>query len=293
MHPDAAEITDDLARSLVDAQLPRWADLPLRRLPPLGTDHQLFRLGEELLLRLPIIGWAADQAGRDARWLPVLAPHLPVAVPVPVAVGDPDVDYPYRWSVVPWIEGENAPDDGLRDVTVARELAAFVEALHGIDPSGGPVKEGLDRGVPLAARDEVTRDALARCGDRVDAAVVTAAWEDALAVPAYDTEPVWIHGDLHEGNLLLRDGHLAGVIDWGALGLGDPAPDYATAWLLLRGPARAAFRDATGVDDATWQRARGWALSVSLMEIPYYWDRSPAIAAKALSCVGEVLTSDA
>ena len=289
MHPDQVEITEPTVRGLLGRQLPEYAGLPLAPVAEHGTDHVLFRLGDELLVRLPVYAASADQAASDARWLPLLAPHLPVAVPVPVALGEPDATYPFPWSVVPWLPGET-PDSGNADPhLLAADLAAFVRALHAVDPAGGPLKTGTSRGAPIRGWDDAVREAVDQAGDRLDRARVLAAWDDCLAAPDWPGDPVWIHGDLLAGNLLVRDGRLSAVIDFGALGLGDPAPDLQPAWSTLPAHVRAEFRDAVGYDDDTWRRGRGWALGPALTGIPYYWDTVPAFAQRGLRTVAAVL----
>jgi aminoglycoside phosphotransferase (APT) family kinase protein len=249
----------------------------------------LFRLGDDMVVRMPRIEWAADQAESDGRWLPVLAPHLPLAVPAPLAVGAPGEGFPWPWSVAPWLPGEN-PAEGNYDVEAAAvRLAEFVIALRGIDTTGGTLKTGTYRGVPLAARDELTRNAIVELGDRVDGPRVTKAWDRAMAAAAWTEPPVWIHGDLMEGNLLVRDRRLSAVIDFGALGLGDPAVDLIPAWDVFEVTGRSAFREAIGCDEDMWERGRGWVLSMSIVGMPYYWDSAPDYAADAVRDLNRLL----
>ncbi|WP_154402903.1 phosphotransferase, partial [Nocardioides speluncae] len=179
-HESEIETDPELVRRLLASQFPQWAELPVRRLPVGGTDHTLYRIGEDLLARMPRIGWATDQAESDQRWLPLLAPRLPLAVPAPVGLGEPGEGFPWRWTVVPWLAGENPANGNLDLEQAAVDLAGFVKALAGCDPAGGPAKNGTSRGVPLAARDELTRGAIAELGDRVDSRVVTEVWARAL-----------------------------------------------------------------------------------------------------------------
>ncbi|AEG42916.1 aminoglycoside phosphotransferase family protein [Isoptericola variabilis] len=287
LHDDEIRVTADDVRRLVRAQLPRWADLPVRPVAEAGTDHRLFGLGDELVARMPKIGWAAEQAASDAQWLPRLAPHLPLTVPAPVALGEPDDGYPFAWSVVPWLPGEAAADPldpaashNLDLDAAAEQLGAFVAALREVEPAGGPVKDGTGRGVPLARLDRSVREAIAASGTRIDGRAATRAWERALEADPYDGPPRWLHGDLIPGNLLVERGRLTAVIDWGALGLGDPAADLTPAWQLFSGRSRAAFREASGVghtlDEAAWERGKGWVLVQAVVALPYYWDRWPA-----------------
>lgn len=280
MHADEVAVPVSLVRTLVDRQYPEWGELPLRPVAEFGTDHKLFRLGDELLVRMPVYGGSADQAASDAAWLPRLAPHLPVDLPVPLAVGEPDVDYPFQWSVVRWLPGVTLDRADVDPVHVAEHLAAFVLALRDVDPAGGPAKSGTARGVPLDPAWEVERridQELADPGERVLARRV---WHSALEAGPWTGDPRWIHGDLLEGNLLVDEGRLSAVIDWGALGVADPAPDVAPAWTLFEGRARERYRDLLGVDDATWARARAWVMLPALSGLSYYATSVPAFTAR-------------
>jgi aminoglycoside phosphotransferase (APT) family kinase protein len=279
MHPDEVDTDADLVGRLLAAQFPQWAGLPVRRVESTGTDNAMFRIGTELCVRLPRIEWAVESLQREQRWLPVLATQLPLAVPVPVGVGAPTEEYPYPWSVLPWTVGDPAtrhrladPESGLDPVAAAVDLAGFLKALHAADTSGTPAPAVSSRGMPVTERDEEVREAVAELADlgaELDAAAVLAAWECVMDAPAWTGDPVWIHADLQGGNLIARDGRLAAVIDF-APSVGDPAVDLLPAWNLFHGEARTAFREALGVDDVTWERGRGWALSVALVALPYY-----------------------
>jgi aminoglycoside phosphotransferase (APT) family kinase protein len=294
MHADEVETDAALVRRLVAAQFPRWAGLPIAPVPSNGTDNALYRLGADLVVRLPRIPWAAGLAAKEHRWLPRLAPHLPLAVPVPLALGAPGQGYPWRWTVCRWLAGESAaavPLDDPRDA--AARVARFLTALRRIDATGGPPAgpASFFRGVPLAARDAVTRAASAALRGRIDAGAVTAAWEAALRAPVWDGPPVWLHGDLYPANLLVAGGQLSAVIDFGCLGVGDPACDLLPAWTLFSGGSRDAFRAALGVDAATWARGRGWALSLAVGAVahPYYPETNPTLVAAARRALDAVL----
>jgi aminoglycoside phosphotransferase (APT) family kinase protein len=295
MHEGQVPTSVDLARRLLARQFPQWADLPVTPVAEAGTDHALYRLGDDLLLRLPIVAWAEGQADRDARWLPAIAPHLPLTVPVPVAVGEPDEEYPWRWSVVPWLPGEAATPDRLDLATAADDLAGLVRALHALPTDGGPAKTGTARGVPLARLDTGVRETLrvleadGVLPDTVECAAVARAWDDAVAAEPWGGPPVWLHGDLQPGNLLAHGGRLRSVIDFGGLGLGDPAPDLAPAWNIFDSSTRGAFLDAVGYDDQAVRRARGWVLAPALSGIGYYRDSRPDLASAALSQIEAVL----
>ena len=224
---------------------------------------------------------------KDFRWLPVLAPLLPVAVPMPLAKGMPAEGYPWEWGVYPWLEGENPTADGIAEpVSLARDMARFVAALRRVDLAGGPP---ASRGAPLATRDEATRTAIAALQGMIDTDAASAAWEAALETPAWSGPPVWVHGDLLSGNVLVQGGRVTGVIDFSGMGVGDPACDLMIAWGLFSGESRQVFRAALAVDDETWARGRGHALSQALIFIPYYLHTNHVGVRAAQRTVGEVL----
>ncbi len=292
MHADEVPTDEELVTKLLTAQFPHWAQMPVRPVESSGTDHTIYRLGDDLAVRLPRIGWAVGQAVKEQRWLPGLAPLLPLKVPITLALGQPAEGYPWQWSVCTWLRGENATPDRFRDVReAAADLGRFVAALHAIATTDAPppATRTTARGVPLAVRDAYTRDAIARLGDRIDAAAILAVWERLLAAPVWPHPPVWVHGDLSAGNLLVENGRLTGVIDFGCLGVGDPAVDLMVAWNLFSADARKVYRTELGVDDATWTRGQGWALSTALAALPYYWDTSPYMVRQAWFTIEAVL----
>jgi aminoglycoside phosphotransferase (APT) family kinase protein len=285
LHDDEIPIGSGLVRALVDRAMPHCAGLPVRRLDSSGSSNALFRLGEHLLVRLPRQPGGSATISKEARWLPFLRASLPVGVPEVVAVFEPGCGYPERWSVVRWIEGEHpavvtpeTPADPRRG-DLAADLAGVVHALRLAEiPSEAVGDPDLHwyRGEPLAAMDAVTRHNIDRCralgdfGFDLDAAEQL--WDEAMRLPGSKDRPppLWYHGDLAAENLLMRDGILSAVLDFGGLSIGDPAVDLAVAWEVLDPPAREIFRKRLGVDDATWLRGRAWALSITLM-IWYYW----------------------
>jgi aminoglycoside phosphotransferase (APT) family kinase protein len=287
MHADEFDVDGDVVRRLLEAQFPAWAALPIEPVASSGTDNAIFRLGETMAVRLPRHPGATGQADRERRWLPWLAPHLPLPVPLPLAQGAPGSGYPWEWSVCRWLEGDVATPAALGTSDgAAVDLAAFVVALHALDPADGP---RASRGRPLATRDAAVSEAIAALADAYDAGALTRAWEAARDAPAWDGPPVWFHGDLYDGNLLMRDGRLSGVLDFATAGVGDPACDLIVAWSLFDTERRQAFRTAVGVDDATWARGRGWALSVALVALPYYAQTNPVMVANARIRIQQVL----
>jgi aminoglycoside phosphotransferase (APT) family kinase protein len=284
MHADEVVIDEALVRRLVAAQFPDWAGLPLEPVLPRGTDNALYRLGDDMVVRLPRRERTAETLAKERRWLPRLAPFLPVTVPAPIADGAPGDGFPFAWCVYSWLEGGKAP---LAD---AVDLAEFIAALQRIDPSGGPPpgEHNFFRGAPLATRDAATRVSIAALG------IDGAAWESAIRAPEWDRAPVWIHGDLDARNLLVQEGRLSGVIDWGGLGVGDPACDVMVAWKVLSAGSRDAFCAALGVDDATWTRARGWAISTAVNALTYYTEETnAALVHEARRWLAEALDDDA
>jgi aminoglycoside phosphotransferase (APT) family kinase protein len=296
MHADEVDTDISLVSRLVAGQFPQWSDLSIEPVRSAGTDHALYRLGTDLVVRLPRVERATSSLQKELEWLPRLAPRLPLAVPVPLASGAPAEGYPWPWAVYRWLEGETATRDRIADPgAAATELARFVAALHRIDATNGPLPGAHNsfRGDAPANRDGPVRSAIAALQDMVDVEAVTAAWEAALAEPAWDGPGVWVHGDLLETNLLARDGRLSAVIDFGCLGVGDPAHDVMTAWAYLPAESRDAFRAALPVDDATWARGRGLALSWALIALPYYKDTNPVFAEMARRTIAEVLADRA
>jgi aminoglycoside phosphotransferase (APT) family kinase protein len=273
MHDDEVDTDASLVHRLVAAQFPEWADLPIQPVLDGGTDNALYRLGADLVVRLPRHERTVGTLEIERRWLLKLAPSLPLAVPAPVAEGVPADGYPWTWSIYEWLEGESAASERVADLRAAAiELAEFVSALQRIDTTDGPPPSRLNafRGLPLARWDERTRASIAALGPTIDAAAATAAWEAALRAPEWGRSPVWIHGDLDARNLLAKDGRITAVIDWGCLGVGDPACDVAVAWKMLDEEARGVFRTALSIDDATWARSHGWVLSQALNALSYY-----------------------
>lgn len=289
---ETVALDEEQVAALITDQFPQWAGMPVRRVPSPGTDNAIFRLGEDLAVRMPRVEWASVQPEKEPRWLPLLSPQLPLAVPVPVGSGVPGGGYPWHWSVCPWLPGAPATPERIDDMmAMAADLAGFVHALHRVDPDGGPPSgdHNFNRGVPLADRDGMTREAIDGLREEIDAGTVTRLWEESLAAPLWDRPPVWVHGDLASGNMLADAGRLTAVIDFGGLGVGDPACDMIVAWNLFSGPARSTYRAVTEADEATWIRGRGWALSVALVTIPYYRGTNPTIVAAAEHTLKQIL----
>ena len=287
MHADEFHIDLRLVQKLVGQQFPEWAHLDTKPLLSSGTDHALYRFGNGMVIRLPKIGWAVHNVDKEYLWLPKIAPFLPVSIPIPIAKGRPTNDYPYPWSIYRWLEGSNPKVSAIENpIALTHELAAFIRAMHSMNLPSGPRS---NRGVPLVEKDLGTRQALLKLEGMIDVPLVTEIWENALKAPQWSKPPVWIHGDLSPGNLLQLNGHLSAVIDFGMLGIGDPACDLIIAWNFLPSYTRAIFRSALQIDDAMWARGRGWALSNALIALPYYKDTNPTLADNSLHVISEVI----
>lgn len=284
-------IDEALVARLVAGQFPQWARLAVAAVRPGGVDNRTFRLGPDLSVRLPSADGYRWQVEKEHRWLPMLAPQLPVVIPVPIARGEPADGYPFEWSVYPWLAGETAGIAQIADLTgFATMLAEFLVALARVPATDGPGPgpHNFFRGGPLAVYDEETRRAIDVLGDRIPTAAATDAWEAGLAT-TWDAPPVWFHGDVAEGNLLVTEGDLSAVIDFGTAGVGDPACDLSVAWTLLSGAAREAFRAGRGLDAATWDRGRAWTLWKALITLAPLADVDSEAARPAYRVMHEVL----
>ncbi len=249
-----------LVQRLIARQFPQWADLPIRPVAMDGWDNWTFHLGESMKVRLPSAEGYAEQAAKESHWLPRLAPHLPVEVPVPLAVGQPDEGFPWLWSVYRWIDGEPVTRD-VDKLVLAQDVAGFLNALQAIDPVGGPPpgQHNFLRGAdPMAAYGAEAR----RFVDALDGVIDTKGAHAVLdaAAGSKGARPVWVHGDIGVGNLLARVGRLSAVIDFGCTAVGDPSCDLVLTWVFLDGESRTAFRSLVAVDEETWARGRAWAL---------------------------------
>ncbi len=286
--PDAS-----VARRLIDSQFPHWSHLAIAPVDQDGWDNRSFRLGSELTIRLPSESWYALQVEKEQRWLPVLGPQLPLPIPSPVAKGEPDSAFLYPWSVYRWLDGEPASIariDNLGDFAAA--LAAFLNALGRIDATGGPApgEHNFYRGGPLSTYEEETFEAIDVLGDEIPAENVKRVWADAMA-SSWERDPVWFHGDVASGNLLVRDGRLAAVIDFGLSGVGDPACDTVIGWTFLSGPSRDRFRAELDVDSVTWSRGRCWALWKALITLVEHLEHDAPEAAVSLREIDTILAA--
>ncbi|MGI5323988.1 aminoglycoside phosphotransferase family protein [Actinomadura nitritigenes] len=290
MHAGEVDTDAGLVRRLVRGRFPEWAALPVERIASGGTVNAVYRLGSALSVRLPLTAGGVRALEHETRWLPELAPGLPVAIPAVAGTGGPAEGFPWPWAVHRWLDGRT-PAEGEAGPGLARDLAGLVMAFREIGVPGGPPAY---RGGPLASVDAAMRAAVAelrRTDEPVDTAAILASWDESLRAPALAGPPRWLHSDLMPSNLLVdAAGRLSGVLDFATCGIGDPACDLIPAWNLLPAGARAAFRDAVDADRATWLRGRGWALSMAVIQLPYYRSTNPIISANARYTIRSVLT---
>jgi aminoglycoside phosphotransferase (APT) family kinase protein len=284
-------IDETLVRCLIASQFPQWKDLPVNIVAPGGWDNRSFRLGEHLVVRMPSAAAYTEQVEKEYRWLPKLAPLLPLSIPAPVAIGEPGEGYPWRWSINRWLEGETVASASFRDLDdLARRLAQFLIALHSIDSTGGPVAgpHSFYRGGSLATYDRETRKALAALKGKIDIDAATEVWETGLA-STWQNDPVWVHGDISTGNLLVHEGRLSAVIDFGQLAIGDPACDLMIAWTLFEDKSREVFCASLPLDADAWARGRAWTLWKFLIVAADLTNWNANEAAKAWRIIDAVL----
>jgi aminoglycoside phosphotransferase (APT) family kinase protein len=255
----------------------------------MGTDNAIYRIGNDICVRMPRIHTAAASVQTEQIWLPQFEKLLPLKIPKLLATGVPSKNYPFSFSIYDWIVGKNAFETQDFDRNLAaKNLVEFLKSLQNIHTKDAPLSR---RAWPLITQDKEVRKAIKSLKDVIDVAKITKIWESCLRVPNWDKAPVWIHSDLLPGNLLISKGKLSAVIDFGMMGIGDPACDLIPAWSLFTYETRVLFRHQMQVDDATWMRAMGWALSIALIIIPYYKDgKNPELVAVAERIIDEILT---
>lgn len=283
-HDDEVETDLELVHQLIQEQCPQFADQPLQLLASQGTDNVLYKLGHDKLIRLPRTEGAVHSLEKEAKWLPALASHLPIPIPPIVQRGHPAAHYPFPWLIITWLEGSSCTEVDLQQA--ACDLGAFVRSMHQIPTARAPL---CARGQPLHTRDTQTRHAIEALQDLYDQNTLLNLWEKALAQPQWEKAPLWIHGDLHPGNLLVQNNKISAVLDFGLMGVGDPACDLMVAWTLLDDVSRATFRKIVQPDEATWARGRGWALTLGLVAYPYYRKSHPAFAAIAKRAIDNIV----
>lgn len=263
------KIDVSLVQSLVATQFPQWRDLPIRPVARGGWDNRTFHFGNDMLARMPSAEEYASQVEKEQQWLPKLAPLLPLQIPIPLAMGEPGEGYPWKWSIYRWLDGEMATLAHIEDLcNFASRLAHFLLALQAIDKTGGPLSgaHSFYRGGPLITYDAQTRQAIRDMNDKIDVDAAAEVWDVALTT-SWQNLPVWVHGDLSASNMLVQNGVLKSIIDFGHLAVGDPACDLTMAWTFFTGKSREIFRETLNLDAQTWARARGWALWKALITV--------------------------
>ena len=289
MHKNEFNIDEPLIANLLGQQCPDFSALPLAKIKHYGTDNAIFRIGDKYAIRLPRVEYAAEQIEKEIKWLPKFAPNLLLSIPSPTKIGKPSEEFEHPWYVYNWIEGVdayNTPPQNLNQL--AGDLAGFIKALWQIDTMEAPLAR---RGLPLNTQDKAVCEAISNLKDAIDTDAVTRIWQECLKVPDWNKPPVWLHADLLPSNLLLQNDKLHAVIDFGLSGIGDPACDLIPAWCLFDANARKIFKEAIGIDENTWERGKGWALSIALIIMPYYKDTNPVLMSVAKRTLSEILAN--
>lgn len=266
---DRINIQTDLVRKLVLSQFPQFENLPISRVANPGWDNHTFRLGHEMIIRMPSAKRYASQVKKEQKWLPWLSSRVTYTLPEPLFQGKPEKDYPWDWSIYKWIEGKSLSEAGVAEKKpIAKSLAQFLRELHRLNASDGPHagEQNFHRGGDLNVYDGESRDALAALKNEIDTKSAGEIWERSLK-SRWQNVPVWVHGDLNPANMLIKDGELHAVIDFGSCAIGDPACDLSMAWTYFEGHSNEAFRSALGLDRQTWERAQGWTLWKALISL--------------------------
>jgi aminoglycoside phosphotransferase (APT) family kinase protein len=285
------EIDVALVEKLIHTQFPQWAELPIEPVRNAGWDNRTFRLGDTMSVRLPSALRYVAQVAKEHRWLPALRPHVPLPIPIPLGLGAPGAGYPWHWSVYGWLDGNPAESNRIHDLGLfAADLARFLLALRRIDARNGPVAgaHNFNRGGSLTVYDAETRRSIEMLANEIDVAAMIEIWNAALAT-SWQGPPVWVHGDVAASNLLVNEGRLCAVIDFGCAGVGDPSCDLVIAWTFLGPDSRRRFRSSVAFDPETWNRARGWAIWKALITLAQLRDINPIKAKKARQTIRNVL----
>ena len=290
LHDDEVDINLSLANNLVSSQFPQWKKLPIHMMSEQGTDNVMFRLGNDKVIRLPRKPSAITSLEKEMQYLPILSGALPINIPSILGTGTPDDHYPFPWIVSQYFAGSH-PDTThpLNSQQATIDLSQFITTMHTIPTDNAPL---CQRGKPLKEKDTAMKAAISQLDNSFDIQAIKALWDNALSTPNWLRDPVWIHGDLHAGNVLAKDGVITAIIDFGLCGIGDPAVDLMCAWTLLPHQARQQLRLLACPDDDTWHRARGWALCFSVIAYPYYKTRHPAFALIAKNILHQTLLKD-
>lgn len=287
MHDNEYEINQALVKNLLALQFPQWADFDVRVMDSAGTDNKMYRLGHEMVVRLPRLKSAVDSLAKEAQYLPELAPHLPLNIPEILGKGCPTDEYPFPWLICKWLDGKSPVESKDIDLLkAATDLGNFVCAFQSIENLNGPA---CRRGQPLSLCDAETRTSIPLLKDEYDVSKVEYVWNECVSAASWQGGNKWIHGDLHPGNILVKDGKISAIIDFGLTGVGDPAVDLMVAWTILDAQTRDTFHTIVNPDVNTWGRGRGWALRLGILGYPYYKTSNPVFAEIAKRALDEAL----
>jgi aminoglycoside phosphotransferase (APT) family kinase protein len=286
-------ITENLVKELISEQFPEYAHLPIKSVEVSGHDNRTFHLGDEMLIRLPSAKAYADKVKKEQQWLPKLASHLSLAIPTPIAFGLPSKNYPWNWSIYNWLEGKSANCLSKADIdlsAVATNLANFLKELHKIDTNDAllPGQHNFWRGAHVSVYETEARASIIKLSDVIDDVKALSIWEEAVS-SKWSKNPVWIHGDLASGNILIKNKQLEAVIDFGGMGIGDPACDLSIAWTFLDSNARNIFKSSLKLDADTWARAKGWTLWKATFELSAINDKTSVEAMKQFQIINDLI----
>lgn len=292
MHENELEIDENLVKELLTTQCPDWAHLPLKAITSSGTENALFRLGGDYVIRLPRVEWVTGSVNKsidkEYKWVSKIAQFLKIPLSEPLFKGRSHKNYPWSWIIAKWNDGDNPCFEKENEYKIlAEDLACFLNELHAIKLPNGPASR---RGVSLKLLDEETRKAIGELKGEIDIQPVTFLWTQLSNIPSWNRDSVWVHGDFLPGNILVQNGRLNAVIDFSDVGIGDPACDLIVAWSLLNSYSRKYFKENLDhIDEDTWERGRGWALSIALIMLPYYKNSNPILASLARKMIENVL----
>ncbi|MDR0525415.1 MAG: aminoglycoside phosphotransferase family protein [Spirochaetaceae bacterium] len=284
LHKGQIEISGATVTALLLEQFPQYADLPLREYTATGTVNAIFRLGDSYYIRLPILKTFEAGLLKEYALLPYLSKHISIPIPKPMHLGRPNTIYPSHWAIYTWIDGDTAGADSSPAIVSA--LAGFINELHSLKIPETAPKAGRK---PLADLNAVTLSALEESKNEISYKRTVSLWERLRETPAWDNKPVWIHGDLLKPNILIKADRLAGIVDFGSAGIGDPAFDIIPAWTIFDSDRRRLFQEAVNVCPAVWNRACAYALHQAALIIPYYRKTNKPFAEQAIQTIREIL----
>lgn len=286
MHKDEIIVNEHMVQKLINEQFPQYTDLPIRKVNSTGTVNAIYMLGEEYYVRLPRLNWASSSLHREWHILPIVSKHVTITVPEVIGKGSPNADYPLSWAIYRWIRGEIFGHSYINEAEAATALARFITELHSIKTISDAPHAGRK---PLRELNEITINAILDCKTDINGEKALKLWRGLIDIEPWNGNRVWIHADLLKPNLIVNNGKLAAIIDFGSAGVGDPAFDAVAAWTVLSSETRALFKTLLNFDEHAWLRAKAYALHQAALIIPYYRESNPAFACQAMNTIDNIL----